>query len=67
VVTIILSKAIHMKLLEAGLAAEIVEEITRRTPRFVSWQQEVWRNWPKRAFLEPQVQGPIIYIMFHSG
>ena len=29
-------------LLEQGLPAAVVEEVTRRTPGYVSWQQEFW-------------------------
>jgi uncharacterized protein CbrC (UPF0167 family) len=29
-------------LAEAGLSDDIIEEVTRRTPGYTSWQQEVW-------------------------
>src|SRR5262245_14809170 len=29
-------------LAEAGIPAHIVDEVTRRTPGYVSWQQDVW-------------------------
>lgn len=29
-------------LLEEGVPEEIVEEVTKRTPGFISWQQDVW-------------------------
>jgi uncharacterized protein CbrC (UPF0167 family) len=31
-------------LLEADISVEIVEEVTRRTPGFTSWQQELWQT-----------------------
>ena len=31
-------------LLEEGISVEIVEEVTRRTPGFTSWQQEIWQT-----------------------
>ena len=31
-------------LLKAGVAREIVEEVTRRTPGYESWQQDEWRS-----------------------
>lgn len=27
---------------EAGVAAEVIEEVSKRTPGYLSWQQEVW-------------------------
>jgi len=29
-------------LLDAGVSEEVIEEVTRRTPGFISWQQEEW-------------------------
>lgn len=29
-------------LIEDGVPEDVIEEVTRRTPGFVSWQQEVW-------------------------
>ena len=29
-------------LIEAGLPSDVVQEVTRRTPGYSSWQQEVW-------------------------
>ena len=29
-------------LIEAGLNQKIIEEVCRRTPGYISWQQEVW-------------------------
>jgi len=36
-------------LLQAGLEHDIVEEVTRRTPGFASWQQEEWLSCCKDA------------------
>ncbi len=29
-------------LVENGISEEIIEEVTKRTPSYISWQQEVW-------------------------
>ena len=36
-------------LYEAGISSEIVDEVTQRTPGFISWQQEVWLTCCKDA------------------
>lgn len=36
-------------LVQAGVANEVVDEITRRTPGYNSWQQEVWLSCCKDA------------------